>query len=94
MHVECLFDAACSAITLPESSYPLWDSLPEETIEKGKLSQLQLEGVLYACTKHQQFLPNGQRKNVRQTPCCFPCIWLNIHGLNVDKMGLCRDILQ
>ena len=30
---------------------------------KGKLSQLQLEGVLYACTKHQQFLPNGQRES-------------------------------
>ncbi|KAK9855114.1 hypothetical protein WJX84_007868 [Apatococcus fuscideae] len=53
--------ASLSAITLPESSYPLWDSLPEETVTKGKLSQLQLEGVLYACTKHQQFLPNGQR---------------------------------
>ncbi len=52
----------CSAIPLPDSTYPLWDSLPEETVDKGKLSQLQLEGVMYACTKHQQFLPNGHRE--------------------------------
>ena len=50
-----------SAIRLPESTYPLWDALPPEVVEQGKLSQLQLEGVLYACTKHQQFLPTGER---------------------------------
>lgn len=30
-------------------------------MNEGKLSQLQLEGVLYACTKHQELLPSGQR---------------------------------
>ncbi|KAF6265497.1 hypothetical protein COO60DRAFT_1623874 [Scenedesmus sp. NREL 46B-D3] len=49
------------AIPLPPSEYPLWDSLPAEVVEQGKLSQLQLEGVLYACTRHQQILPSGQR---------------------------------
>ena len=53
--------AVCSAIRLPESKYPLWDALPPDIIKQGKLSQLQLEGVLYACTKHQQFLPTGER---------------------------------
>ncbi len=51
----------CSAIRLPASTYPLWDALPPEVVEQGRLSQLQLEGVLYACTKHQQFLPTGER---------------------------------
>jgi hypothetical protein len=55
------FPANCSAIPLPPSDYPLWDSLPAEVVEQGKLSQLQLEGVLYACTRHQQILPSGQR---------------------------------
>jgi len=52
----------CSAIALPATSYPLWDSIPANVVDSGKLSQLQLEGVLYACTKHQQFLPGGNRK--------------------------------
>lgn len=52
----------CSAIALPTTSYPLWDSIPADVVTSGKLSQLQLEGVLYACTKHQQFLPSGERK--------------------------------
>ena len=51
----------CSAINLPESAYPLYDALPPEVVEKGKLSQLQLEGVMYACTKHQELLPSGER---------------------------------
>ena len=51
----------CSAIPLPHSNYPLWDSLPPEIVDSGKLSRLQLEGVLYACSKHQQFLPSGER---------------------------------
>lgn len=52
----------CSAIKLPASDYPLWDAIPESVVAEGKLSQLQLEGVLYACTKHQQLLPSGERK--------------------------------
>ncbi|WIA22798.1 hypothetical protein OEZ86_009751 [Tetradesmus obliquus] len=53
--------SSLSAIPLPPSDYPLWDSLPPEVVEQGKLSQLQLEGVLYACSRHQQILPSGQR---------------------------------
>ncbi len=52
----------CSAIALPKTDYPLWDTLPDALVDSGKLSQLQLEGVLYACTKHQQFLPSGERE--------------------------------
>lgn len=39
-----------SAIKLPPSTYPLFDSLPAAVVDQGKLSKLQLEGVLYACT--------------------------------------------
>ena len=52
----------CSHIQLPETSYPLFDSLPASIVDTGKLSQLQLEGVLYACAKHQELLPSGQSK--------------------------------
>lgn len=51
----------CSAISLPDNEYPLWDSLGEEIVASGKLSQLQLEGVRYACDKHLEILPSGQR---------------------------------
>lgn len=51
----------CSAIPLPPSSYPLFDAYPEAVVQAGKLSQLQLEGVLYACSRHQQILPSGER---------------------------------
>jgi hypothetical protein len=51
----------CSAIPLPPSSYPLFDAYPDSVVQQGKLSQLQLEGVLYACSRHQQILPSGER---------------------------------
>ncbi|MEW5313763.1 MAG: hypothetical protein WDW38_005303 [Sanguina aurantia] len=49
------------AIALPPTTYPLWDSIPAAIVDAGKLSRLQLEGVMYACTKHCQLLPSGQR---------------------------------
>ncbi|KAL4859390.1 Protein strawberry notch 1 [Chlorella vulgaris] len=52
--------ASLSAIPLPPSDYPLWDALGG-VAAGGKLSQLQLEGVLYACTKHLTWLPSGER---------------------------------
>ena len=55
------FNHTHRAVKLPPSSYPLWDSLPSDLIDNGKLSQLQLEGVLYACTQHQNILPSGER---------------------------------
>lgn len=49
-----------SSVLLPPSTYPLLEALPRELVEKGTLSSLQLEGALYAATKHQQILPSGQ----------------------------------
>jgi hypothetical protein len=63
--------ASLSTIQLPSTSYPLFDSLPADVVEQGKLSQLQLEGVLYACSKHQEILPSGQRE--RFTPSHSAC---------------------
>jgi hypothetical protein len=40
--------SSLAAVPLPKSTYPLWDAIPEDIISSGKLSQLQLEGVLYA----------------------------------------------
>lgn len=48
--VCCLFRVFRSAIKLPHTDYPLFDSLPASVVDTGKLSELQLEGVLYACS--------------------------------------------
>ncbi|GFR47433.1 hypothetical protein Agub_g9153, partial [Astrephomene gubernaculifera] len=53
--------SSLAAVPLPPTSYPLWDSLPSELVRSGKLSRLQLEGVLYACSKHCEILPSGER---------------------------------
>ena len=50
-----------SAIPLPPTDYNLFDALPSELVTSGKLSQLQLEGILYACARHQEILPSGER---------------------------------
>lgn len=50
-----------AALSQPDPMYPLTESLPEEVIKEGKLSSLQLEGVLYACQQHMRILPSGQR---------------------------------
>ena len=52
--------SSLSAIPLPASDYPLWDALGG-VAAAGKLSRLQLEGVLYACSKHLTWLPSGER---------------------------------
>jgi len=36
-------------------------SLPDEIVNKGKLSAVQLEAVTYACQQHEQFLPDSNR---------------------------------
>ena len=59
-HLLTLSALWCSTIQLPSTSYPLFDSLPDHIVSQGKLSQLQLEGVLYACSKHQEILPSGK----------------------------------
>ncbi len=35
--------------------------LPQEVIEEGKLSSLQLESVVYACQQHMNILADGTR---------------------------------
>lgn len=51
--------ATLAAISLPPSTYPL--AFPPEVISSGKLSALQLEGIVQACTKHLTWLPSGER---------------------------------
>lgn len=46
---------------LPQATYPLRDALPNSVVEEGKLSELQLEGVLYAAQRHLKILPNKTR---------------------------------
>eukprot|EP00277_Geminigera_cryophila_P001483 CAMPEP_0179412588 /NCGR_PEP_ID=MMETSP0799-20121207/4560_1 /TAXON_ID=46947 /ORGANISM="Geminigera cryophila, Strain CCMP2564" /LENGTH=461 /DNA_ID=CAMNT_0021184833 /DNA_START=177 /DNA_END=1560 /DNA_ORIENTATION=- len=51
-----------SAVNLPAPTYPLRDSLDKYSIiDSAKLSCLQLEGVQYACQRHQLILPGGTR---------------------------------
>ncbi|XP_031566400.1 protein strawberry notch homolog 2-like [Actinia tenebrosa] len=61
-HPGDIVEAGClAAQPPPEAKYPLFDSLPTDVVSTGKLSDLQLEGVLYACQRHQIILPNEQR---------------------------------
>ncbi|KAL4431062.1 hypothetical protein ABPG75_006318 [Micractinium tetrahymenae] len=53
--------SSLAAIPLPPTDYPLLDSLGGAVAAQGKLSQLQLEGVMYACAKHLTWLPSGER---------------------------------
>lgn len=48
-----------SAIRLPPTTYPLFDALPDAVVNEGKLSKLQLEGVLYACTVSGSVVPTS-----------------------------------
>ena len=60
--------SSCSACLLPPADYPLWDSIGDSIVKHGLLSQLQLEGIMYASMKHLQWLPSGQRaSNCRAT---------------------------
>ena len=44
--------SSLSAIPLPATAYPLYEALPAETIASGRLSQLQLEGIIYVRRYH------------------------------------------
>ncbi|XP_048859482.1 protein strawberry notch homolog 2-like isoform X1 [Brienomyrus brachyistius] len=48
-----------SSVPPPDITYTL--SIPESTIEKGLLSALQLEAIIYACQQHEVILQNNQR---------------------------------
>ncbi|KAL6472537.1 hypothetical protein MHYP_G00187250 [Metynnis hypsauchen] len=51
--------SSLSSVTPPNVWYRL--SIPEETIDRGWLSALQLEAITYASQQHETFLPNGDR---------------------------------
>ncbi|KAG7499032.1 hypothetical protein JOB18_027604 [Solea senegalensis] len=51
--------SSLSSVNPPEVWYRL--SIPEETIDRGCLSALQLEAITYAAQQHETFLPNGDR---------------------------------
>ena len=53
-HYSCTsidFGGSLRAVTLPRASFPLRESLPADLISEGKLSELQLEGVLFAAIR-------------------------------------------
>ncbi|XP_076019895.1 protein strawberry notch homolog 1 [Genypterus blacodes] len=51
--------SSLSSVNPPDVWYRL--SIPEETIDRGCLSALQLEAITYAAQQHETFLPNGDR---------------------------------
>ncbi|TRY94000.1 hypothetical protein DNTS_032821 [Danionella cerebrum] len=51
--------SSLSSVSPPEVWYRL--SIPEESIDRGWLSALQLEAITYAAQQHETFLPNGDR---------------------------------
>ena len=48
-----------ASIDPPDVWYKL--CLPEETINSGALSDLQLEAIIYSCQQHERILPDGSR---------------------------------
>ncbi|XP_066460838.1 protein strawberry notch homolog 2 isoform X1 [Eleutherodactylus coqui] len=48
-----------SSVPPPDITYSL--SLPSSIVDKGLLSALQLEAIVYACQQHEVVLPGGQR---------------------------------
>ncbi|XP_018415037.1 PREDICTED: protein strawberry notch homolog 2 isoform X2 [Nanorana parkeri] len=48
-----------SSVPPPDVSYSLF--LPSSVIDRGLLSALQLEAIVYACQQHEVILPGGQR---------------------------------
>lgn len=48
-----------SSVPPPDITYAL--SLPSPVVDKGLLSALQLEAIVYACQQHEVILPCGQR---------------------------------
>jgi hypothetical protein len=51
--------ASLASVEPPDVWYKL--SLPQDCIDKGKLSALQLESITYASQQHEQFLEDGNR---------------------------------
>ena len=57
---ELIESTSLSACIPPKPMYKL--HLPNEIIEEGRLSNPQLESVVYACQSHERFLANGERQ--------------------------------
>jgi P-loop containing NTP hydrolase pore-1 len=74
-HYLNLLYLLCSACLLPPADYPLWDSIGDDIVNRGLLSQLQLEGVMYASMKHLQLLPSGQREYYGPPMVSLGCTW-------------------
>ncbi|KAM7392423.1 hypothetical protein PAMA_007509 [Pampus argenteus] len=51
--------SSLSSVNPPDVWYRL--SIPEEVIDRGSLSALQLEAITYAAQQHETFLPSGDR---------------------------------
>lgn len=51
--------SSLSSVEPPSVFYRL--SIPEHVIDSGAISALQLEAIVYACQKHETFLPSGER---------------------------------
>lgn len=51
--------SSLSNVLPPDVWYRL--NIPEEVIDEGKLSALQLEAIVYACQQHEHFLSDGSR---------------------------------
>ncbi|XP_073333867.1 protein strawberry notch homolog 1 isoform X1 [Pagrus major] len=51
--------SSLSSVNPPDVWYRM--SIPEETIDRGCLSALQLEAITYAAQQHETFLPGGDR---------------------------------
>uniref|UniRef100_A0AAX7V8F5 Protein strawberry notch homolog 1 n=1 Tax=Astatotilapia calliptera TaxID=8154 RepID=A0AAX7V8F5_ASTCA len=51
--------SSLSSVSPPDVWYRL--TIPEEVIDRGCLSALQLEAITYAAQQHETFLPNGDR---------------------------------
>lgn len=50
--------ASLAAVEPPDITYQLHI---QDLVEEGKLSGLQLESIVYACQRHDQLLPSGDR---------------------------------
>ena len=51
--------ASLSSVEVPDIEYQT--SIPSECADQGLLSAVQLETITYACQKHENELPNGDR---------------------------------
>lgn len=59
-HPDCVVEtASLSSVAPPDIHYNL--AIPEELIDTGAISAVQLEAVVYACQAHETRLPSGER---------------------------------